>query len=87
MPKRQIWIVSALALVFAWSVAMAALGQVAAIVTLVPSLGLLVQQVVQAVAALDPARTAHAPGPVGDDPEGAEWVATRTATRHLRRSR
>ncbi|MFI9723999.1 hypothetical protein ACIHFE_30855 [Streptomyces sp. NPDC052396] len=36
--------------VLAWSVVMATLGQTAAIATLVPSLGLLVQQISQAIA-------------------------------------
>jgi hypothetical protein len=72
MPKRQIWMVSALALVFAWSVAMAALGQAAAMVTLVPSLGLLVQQIVQAVAGTESAQPAPVPRPAGHDAEHAE---------------
>jgi len=50
MSSKQVLTVIALVAVFSWSVVMAALGQLAAVATLVPSLGLLVQQVVQALA-------------------------------------
>jgi hypothetical protein len=47
---------------------MAALGQLAAVATLVPSLGLLVQQIVQALAA-EMRRTAAVPPAVASDEE------------------
>lgn len=50
MSSKQVLTVVVLVAVFSWSVVMAVLGQVAAVATLVPSLGLLVQQVVQALA-------------------------------------
>jgi Tn3 transposase DDE domain-containing protein len=52
MPSKQILIVVALVAVCLWSAVMAALGQLAAVVTLVPSLGLLVQQIAAALLAL-----------------------------------
>ncbi|WP_394429862.1 hypothetical protein [Streptomyces sp. SGAir0957] len=45
MERTQIWLVAATLTVFAWSVAMAALGQGAAIAALAPALGLTVQQI------------------------------------------
>lgn len=62
MPRMQMWAVIALVAVFSWSVIMAALGQVSAIATLVPSLGLLVQQTIQALAGSgEPGRRADLP--------------------------
>lgn len=49
MFTNQVLVVIGLVTVLAWSVVMAALGQIAAIATLVPSVGLLVQQVVKAL--------------------------------------
>ncbi|SEG62501.1 pilus assembly protein FimV [Actinacidiphila yanglinensis] len=49
MFTNQVLVVIGLVTVLAWSVVMAALGQVAAIATLVPSVGLLAQQVVKAL--------------------------------------
>lgn len=52
MARKQMWtVITVVATVLAWSVVMATLGQTAAIATLVPSLGLLVQQIVQAATA------------------------------------
>jgi hypothetical protein len=49
MIRKQVWIVIVTVTVLAWSVVMTALGQIAAMGALVPSLGLLVHQIVQAV--------------------------------------
>lgn len=49
MIRKQLWIVIVTMTVLAWSVVMTALGQTAAIGALVPSLALLVHQIVQAV--------------------------------------
>ncbi|WP_405434821.1 hypothetical protein [Streptomyces anulatus] len=48
MSRQQVLFVITLVIVLAWSVVMAALGYVAAIAALVPSLVLIVQQFVQA---------------------------------------
>ncbi|MFJ8824415.1 hypothetical protein ACIREE_21830 [Streptomyces sp. NPDC102467] len=48
MERKQIWLVTATLTVFAWSVAMVAMGQVAAIAALAPALGLTVQQITRA---------------------------------------
>ncbi|WP_327372417.1 hypothetical protein OG393_00110 [Streptomyces sp. NBC_01216] len=48
MPKKQKWIVAVLATILAWSTVMTVLGQLAAVAALLPSLGLLVQQIVVA---------------------------------------
>jgi hypothetical protein len=73
MSRKQIWTVVALVMVLAWSVVMTALGQVTALATLVPSLGLLVQQIAQAVLGVTPAPgTAAAPAPAPpSDPAAA----------------
>jgi hypothetical protein len=67
----------ALALLLVWSAVMTALGHVAAVSTLVPSLALVVQQVVQAVTGGQAARPASSPGDpgaalAGDGPVGEE---------------
>jgi hypothetical protein len=49
MPSKQILTVIALVAVCLWSAVMAVLGQLTAMVTLVPSLGLLVQQIAAAI--------------------------------------
>jgi hypothetical protein len=49
MIRKQVWIVIVAMTVLAWSAVMTALGQIAAIGALVPSLGLLVHQIAQAV--------------------------------------
>ncbi|KNB53749.1 hypothetical protein [Streptomyces caatingaensis] len=52
MARKQMWaVLVVVATVLAWSLVMVTLGETAAIATLVPSLGLLVQQIVQAAAA------------------------------------
>ncbi|MBX9363652.1 hypothetical protein [Streptomyces sp. WAC04114] len=48
MPSRKVWTVAVLVVVLAWSTAMTVLGHLAAVVALLPSLGLLVQQLTAA---------------------------------------
>jgi len=48
--SRRLWTFVALATVLAWSVVMTALGQAAALITLIPPLAFLLQQVLHAVA-------------------------------------
>ncbi|MEU3878105.1 hypothetical protein [Streptomyces sp. NPDC029704] len=51
MVRKQIWaVITVVVTVLVWSVVMATLGHAAAIATLVPSLGLLVQQIIQSTA-------------------------------------
>ncbi|MEV5976464.1 hypothetical protein [Streptomyces sp. NPDC052114] len=45
MSSKQVLVVAVLVAVFAWSTVMTVLGQLAAVATLLPSLGLLVQQI------------------------------------------
>ncbi|GAA0897873.1 MULTISPECIES: hypothetical protein [Streptomyces violaceusniger group] len=54
MHSRQVLTAITLMAVLSWSVVMAALGYVAAIAALVPSLGLLVQQIVNALTSARP---------------------------------
>ncbi|MFE9812311.1 hypothetical protein [Streptomyces sp. NPDC005548] len=49
MPRKQVWIVAVLAAVLAWSTVMTALGQLTAVAALLPSFGLLVQQIAAAM--------------------------------------
>jgi hypothetical protein len=67
MARKQMWTAIALIAVFAWSVVMAALGQVTAIATLVPSLGLLIQQIVHSTTTPQPGQTSVPPPPAGRD--------------------
>ncbi|MGW0669810.1 hypothetical protein [Streptomyces sp. NPDC002746] len=72
MSRQQVLLVVVLGLVLAWSVVMTVLGYAAAIVTLVPSLVLVVQQVVQG------ARSAGRPTAVpADSPEADLPAAVR----------
>ncbi|MFF0094672.1 hypothetical protein ACFYSF_32600 [Streptomyces canus] len=57
MPRKQLWIVAVLAAILAWSTVMTVLGQLAAVAALLPSLGLLVQQIVAAFAGTETRRT------------------------------
>ncbi|MFJ3229197.1 hypothetical protein ACIPJS_38415 [Streptomyces sp. NPDC086783] len=50
MNSRQVMTVAVLAAVLAWSTVMTVLGQFAAVAALLPSLGLLIQQIVSAFA-------------------------------------
>ncbi|MCZ4101082.1 hypothetical protein [Streptomyces sp. H39-C1] len=63
MSSKQKLTVIVLMTVFSWSVVMAALGQLAAVATLVPSLGLLVQQLVQVFGGGDSSRSADVASP------------------------
>ncbi|TJZ96756.1 hypothetical protein [Actinacidiphila oryziradicis] len=67
MYRKQVLTVIVLVTVFSWSVVMAVLGQVAAIAALVPSLGLLVQQIVKAFASPEAGRAAAPPPAAGRD--------------------
>ncbi|MEV6013397.1 hypothetical protein AB0M29_42435 [Streptomyces sp. NPDC051976] len=75
MSSKQVLTVIVLVAVFSWSAVMAALGQLAAVATLVPSLGLLVQQVVQALAGA---------GESGQAPAGAARPAPGADQEHAR---
>ncbi|MFJ8469847.1 hypothetical protein [Streptomyces swartbergensis] len=68
MPSRKVWIIAVLAVVLAWSTVMTVLGHLAAVMALLPSLGLLVQQLTAAAhgSATAPAR-APAPEPAGPE--------------------
>ncbi|MET9914325.1 hypothetical protein ABZZ74_47795 [Streptomyces sp. NPDC006476] len=71
MERTQIVIITVTVAVFLWSAIMVAMGQVAAIASLAPALGLTVHQIVRTVRP----RTAPAPGPgiaaVPDQEDGA----------------
>lgn len=67
MDRKQALTVIVLVTVFSWSVVMAALGQVAAVAALVPSLGLLVQQIAKAFASAESGRAAVPPPAAGPD--------------------
>jgi hypothetical protein len=79
MASKQILVVIALVAVCLWSAVMAALGELTAVVTLVPSLGLLVQQIAAALSGSElrplpgrrPTGTDGVP-PAGDPSAGGE---------------
>jgi hypothetical protein len=58
MSHKQALIITILAMIFAWSTAMTVLGQFEAAAAMLPSLGLLVQQVVAAFNGTEARRTA-----------------------------
>ncbi|MFD0287649.1 hypothetical protein [Streptomyces lutosisoli] len=60
MPRKQVWIVAVLAAVLVWSTVMTVLGQLAAVAALLPSLGLLVQQLAAAFTGTETRRTGAA---------------------------
>ncbi|MET8724129.1 hypothetical protein [Streptomyces misionensis] len=66
---RKLWTIAVLAVVLAWSTVMTVLGQLAAVLALRPSLGLLVQQLAAVRAKETPATLASAPElePVGQE--------------------
>ncbi|WP_226487716.1 hypothetical protein [Streptomyces parvulus] len=68
MPSRKVWTIAVLVVVLAWSTAMTVLGHLAAVVALLPSLGLLLQQLT-AVAHASGAGPARAPA---QEPAGQE---------------
>lgn len=57
MPRRQVWIVTVLVVILVWSTVMTVLGQLEAVAALLPSLGLLVQQIVSAHSGPQTSRT------------------------------
>ncbi|MER5757227.1 hypothetical protein [Streptomyces sp. NPDC002088] len=63
MSSKKVVTVAVLATVLTWSTVMTVLGQVTAVAALLPSLGLLVQQIVQALTAPDGSRPPADPGP------------------------
>ncbi|MEV6591147.1 hypothetical protein [Streptomyces acidicola] len=65
MSSKKVVTVAVLVAVLTWSTVMTVLGQVAAAAALLPSLGLLVQQIVQALTAPDGPRPSTDP-PIGD---------------------
>jgi hypothetical protein len=71
MDRKHIVILIALLMVLAWSVAMAAMGQVAAIATLAPALGLTVQQVFHVARSRTTTASGHRVAPVPDKKDGA----------------
>ncbi|MEV5783751.1 hypothetical protein ACGFWD_34445 [Streptomyces sp. NPDC048448] len=62
MPRKQVWIVAVLAAVLAWSTVMTVLGQLAAVAALLPSLGLLVQQIAAAMSGAEARQVRAAEG-------------------------
>lgn len=71
MSSKKVVTVAVLVAVLTWSAVMTALGQVVAAAALLPSLGLLVQQVVQALASPEPLPAAGRPPVHGDGEEGS----------------
>ncbi|MFF7445639.1 MULTISPECIES: hypothetical protein [unclassified Streptomyces] len=63
MTSKQVMTVIVLAAVLTWSTVMTVLGQLAAMVALLPTLGLLVQQIVSALGGSDTRATTAAPAP------------------------
>jgi len=61
MSSKKVVTVAVLVVVLTWSTVMIVLGQVAAVAALLPSLGLLVQQIVQALTAPDGPRASDGP--------------------------
>ncbi|GHF33493.1 hypothetical protein [Streptomyces fumanus] len=73
MTNRQVMTVAVLAAVLAWSTVMTVLGQLAAVAALLPSLGLLIQQIVSAIGGGPGARPDTAPAAsAGAAPAGSE---------------
>ncbi|MEU2730608.1 hypothetical protein ABZ650_23125 [Streptomyces griseoviridis] len=63
MTQRQVMTMAVLAAVLAWSTVMTVLGQLAAVAALLPSLGLLIQQIVSALGTETPPGTPPAAAP------------------------
>ncbi|MFB6790254.1 hypothetical protein ACFCWT_26735 [Streptomyces olivaceus] len=61
MNSRQVMTVAILAAVLAWSTVMTVLGELAAVAALLPSLGLLIQQIVSALTGGPGTRAGTAP--------------------------
>ncbi|MGP3978943.1 hypothetical protein ACTWQF_34005 [Streptomyces sp. 8N114] len=71
MDHKQIMITVAMAVVFAWSIVMAAMGHVAAIASLAPVLGLTVAQLVRAARSRTASASGHRVTAVPDKEDGA----------------
>ncbi len=72
MPRTKVVAVAVLAAVLTWSTVMIVLGHAAAAAVLLPSLGLIVQQIVQALTIADgPAQTEPSGTTGPDGPEAA----------------
>jgi hypothetical protein len=71
MGRKQIVIVATTVTVFVWSVVMVAIGQVAAIATLAPALGLTIQQIVRVTRTPTEPASGHRVAPVPDKEGGA----------------
>ncbi|QHY99240.1 hypothetical protein SSPS47_29470 [Streptomyces sp. S4.7] len=69
MDRKQILIIAATLTVFAWSIVMVAMGQVAAIAALAPALALTVQQIARAVHPLTAPASGHRVTSVPDHKE------------------
>jgi len=67
MPSKQLTTVAVLVTVFAWSTVMTVLGQLAAMAALLPSLGLLIQQITAALTGPEQRHTTT-PGPAPAGP-------------------
>ncbi|MFF3489190.1 hypothetical protein ACFYXC_39020 [Streptomyces sp. NPDC002701] len=67
MNSKQVMIVAVLAAVLTWSTVMTVLGQLAAVAALLPSLGLLIQQIISALGG-----TAVRSGTTAASPAGSE---------------
>ncbi|MEV0695896.1 hypothetical protein [Streptomyces sp. NPDC050388] len=66
MTSRQVMTVAVLAAVLVWSTVMTVLGHLAAVAALLPSLGLLIQQIVTAFHGTDRRQNTAAVPPVSD---------------------
>ncbi|WP_328499709.1 hypothetical protein OG828_48625 [Streptomyces sp. NBC_00457] len=69
MSSKKVVTVAVLVAVLTWSTVMTVLGQVAAVAALLPSLGLLVQQIVQALTAPDGSGSPAGPAAAGGGQE------------------
>ncbi|MEU0030865.1 hypothetical protein [Streptomyces sp. NPDC006335] len=72
MTSRQVMTVVLLAAVLAWSTVMTVLGQLAAVAALLPSLGLLIQQIVSALSGTSTRTSAAAAGTPTERAAGSE---------------
>ncbi|MGX1508790.1 hypothetical protein RKD44_007784 [Streptomyces collinus] len=71
MPRTKVVAVAVLAVVLTWSTVMIVFGHAAAAAVLLPSLGLIVQQIVQVLSNDDGPARSGCPGTAGSDGPGA----------------
>jgi ABC-type enterochelin transport system permease subunit len=71
MNSKQVMTVAVLVAVLTWSTVMAVVGQLAAVAALLPSLGLLIQQIISALSGTGP-RSGAAAASLGGTPPGSE---------------